>query len=348
MVVSAVEHESVLETARDLEALGVEVVVLPVSREGFVDFAALQRALNERTLLVSVMYANNEVGTIQPIAEIAEIIQEFKARRFFLPKPSQPREHGPRLGVVARRGQASESLDERSGLREENFSPLYPLFHTDAAQALPYLDCGVNQLGVDFMTLSSHKLCGPKGGGALYVRKNQKSKIKNQHVGSDVVASIITGGGQEDGLRSGTENVPALVGFSRAVEVAVHARGAEVRRVATLRDLLFQEIRRAWPGVQLNGPPLSRARLPNNLNLFFPGGGAQEFLVRLDLLGVAASAGSACAARLTEPSYVLRAMGLSEARTKGSIRFTLGRWTTRREIVAVAKVIYNIRKQWHQ
>jgi len=177
----------------------------------------------------------------------------------------------------------------------------------------------------------------------LYMRRNQKSKVKNQKVGSDFIATIISGGGQEYGLRSGTENVPGIVGFAEAVRCASLMRTREARRVSILRDSLWQGFRRVWKGVQLNGPSLKDRRLPNNLNVYVPGIGAQELLVRLDLWGVAVSAGSACAAREAVPSHVLQAIGCNAERAASSIRFTIGRFTTRREIDAATRVLNNIR-----
>src|SRR3989344_2858331 len=200
-LVSAVEHESVLAAARELKNACAEVVEIPVDREGRVDLATVRAALDRRTVLVSVMYANNELGTLQPVSRLADIIREF-----------------------------------RGG------SP-YPLLHTDAVQAFQYMDCRVEVLGADMMTLSAHKLCGPKGIGLLYAGKNAAR-----------LAPLVLGGGQEFGLRSGTENVAGAVGFAAAADIAAGIREKEARRVKALRDRLWRGIRQGIPGVRLNSP----------------------------------------------------------------------------------------------
>lgn len=290
IIVSAVEHESVLETARDLEKDGVEVVYLPVDKSGKVMLNKLRQALNERTVLVSVMYANNELGAIQPIREIAKIVTEFR----------------------------SEQRDGR-----------YPLLHTDAVQAFQYLDCGVNKLGLDLMTLSGHKIYGPKGVGVLYVRERTS------------LAPVITGGGQEFGLRSGTENVPLIVGMAEAAELAARVRVKEAKRIAGLRGYFLRGLKKIYPKVEVNAPrnaiftssqDVNMAGLPSMLNLFFPDYPADELVTRLDLLGIAIGTGSACASRAPEASRVLRAAGFSEARAKRSVRFSFGRRTTQAEV----------------
>lgn len=289
VITSSIEHESVLETARALEGEGVEVVYLPVDREGVVDLDALKAALDERAVLVSIMYANNEVGTIQPIREIARIIKD----------------------VI-------KSPDRR------------PLLHTDAAQAFQFLDCNVRTLGIDLMTFSSHKMYGPKGVGALY--------IHNKGAKKEALVPIITGGGQEFGMRSGTENVPAIVGFAKAVELASASREAESKNIEALRERLWGGIKKAFPEAESNGPSASSGRLPNILNVYFPGNSAEDLLTKFDLHGVAVSSGSACRSRATEASYVLLALGHSKERTRESIRFSLGRLTTKREIDGALKV----------
>ncbi len=271
IIVSAIEHESVLEAARDLERDGVEVIYLPVNRNGAVGLAELKKSLNDRTALVSVMYANNEIGSIQPIAEIAKIIHD----------------HSPKI-----------------------------IFHTDAVQAFQFLDCNVRGLGVDVMTISSHKIYGPKGAGALYVRKGVN------------IQPITAGGGQEFGLRSGTENAPAIVGFAKAVERADVARKKECTRVAALHRELWRGIKKIYPKTEINGD----AALPNILNIYFPGLAAQDLLTRFDLAGLAVSSGSACRSRAMESSYVIEALGYSKERAKSSVRFSLGRPTTTGDI----------------
>lgn len=273
IVVSAVEHESVLKTAQDLEEENVEVVVVPVSKDGLVDLEKLKAALDRKTALVSVIYAQNEIGTIEPIAEISKMVKAFN----------------PEI-----------------------------LVHTDAVQAFQYLDCDVGKLGVDLMTLSAHKIYGPKGIGALYVNSRLPA-----------MRALITGGGQEFGLRSGTENVPNIVGFAKAVELVSHSRELESKRVGELRDYFWSELKKIHPGAGQNG---GEPGLPNILNVHFPDSRAEDLLIKFDKAGIAVSSGSACSARSAEPSHVLQALGLPMEAVKSSIRFSLGRFTSEREI----------------
>jgi len=288
MVISSIEHESVLETARELERDGIEVIFLPVDKNGIVNLRAIESSLNGHTVLVSVMYANNEIGIIQSITEIARIIKNFR--------DSQP--------------------------PTANRQPL--LFHTDAVQAFQFLSCNVNELGVDMMTLSAHKIYGPKGIGCLYMRQP--------------LVPVISGGGQEFGMRSGTENVPSIVGFSKAVEIRSRLLGRTNKQISGLRDYFWREIKHIYPKAKLNGGT-GRNFLPNILNVYFPGQEAQDILTRLDLQGVAASSGSACRSRAIEASYVIMALGYPKERANSSIRFSLGRPTTKKEINRVLIVI---------
>jgi cysteine desulfurase len=311
IIISAIEHESILETARALEANGVEVVYAPITFRGIVDLAHVKRSLNEQTVLVSIMYANNEVGSIQPIAAIADVIRNWK--------------------LVHRK--KNEQPKSNYGLPITN----YPLFHTDASQALQFLDCAVNTIGVDLMTFSSHKIYGPKGIGALYARgsgvqgigSRQKGAMQSLNPSGYTLESLITGGGQEHGMRSGTENVSGIVGFAKAVEIGNAVREKESVRIGKLRDYFWQHIKAIYPKAVKNTPRLS---LPNNLNVYFPGWSAHDMLIALDLLGVAVSAGSACTARSSEPSHVLKALRYKDVRQLGSTRFSLGRFTTKKEI----------------
>lgn len=311
VIVSTIEHESILETARDLERDGVEVIYLPVNTHGIVDLEKMKASLNERTILVSVMYANNEIGVIQPISKIAKIIQEFRNRQ----SPT-----GNRL----------------------------PVFHTDAAQAFQFFDCDVREIGVDLMTLSSHKIYGPKGAAALFVR-GTGGKQKNK---SDiaVLRPIIFGGGQEFGLRSGTENVPSLVGFAKAIELVAAVREKESKRIGVLKDYLWRGIKKIYPEAKANGAAPNDAAssgevLPNILNVYFPDRAAQDLLTRFDLAGLAVSSGSACHSRALEPSYVIKALGAADNwkdRAKSSIRFSLGRPTARQDAAAALKIIKEV------
>jgi cysteine desulfurase len=282
IVVSAIEHESILETCRDLEKEGVEVVYIPVNKEGIVDCKEVERALNKRTILVSIMYANNEIGTIQPVKKIGELIKKYKG--------------------------------------EDN----YPLFHTDAVQAFQYLPCSIKKLGVDLLTLSAHKIYGPKGIGLLCVKDK------------GLLAPIITGGGQESGLRSGTENVPYIIGLAKAMELVEKNRNKELKRVGELRDYFWKEMKDIISDIEMNGS--LKNRLPNNINIYFPGRPASDLCIELDIWGLAVSSGTACSARSIKPSYVIEALGGSEDRAFSSLRISLGRYTTKAEIVSALKI----------
>jgi cysteine desulfurase len=296
VIISSIEHESIFETAKALEQYGAEVITLPVNTEGVIDIVALKDALNERTVLVSVMHVNNEVGTIQPLREIKFMIDAF---------------------------------------RKQSPHPEYPLFHTDAAQSFPYLYCDVELLGVDMMTLSAHKMYGPKGVGALYVRRDEKAFPKNNGF---PLAAQVSGGGQEFALRSGTENVPGIVGFAMAAQLAADARGKISTRIALLRDALWKRIKHIAPAAEINGP-IGDAKAAHIINVYFPGHAAQDLLTHFDRAGLAASSGSACRSRAVESSYVIEALGYTKERAASSVRFSVGKGTTRGDISAAAKII---------
>lgn len=283
IIVSAIEHESVLETARDLEKEGIEVVSLSVNRDGFINLGEFEKALNEHTVLVSIMYANNEIGTIQSISEMAKLVRE------------------------RRKGKA------------------FPFFHTDAAQAFQFLDCNVDLLGVDLMTLSAQKIYGPKGVGVLYRRLRKEGEY---------LTPQITGGGQEFSLRSGTENVPAIVGLAAAVKEVLQARKKEAARIRELKAKFWEGLKKICPDARINGieDARSAASSPHILNVYFPAHRTADLLVRFDREGVAVSAGSACSMRSVEPSYVIQALGFSKERATQSLRFSFGRPTTNKEI----------------
>jgi cysteine desulfurase len=295
LVVSAIEHESVLETADALARGGVEVTTLPVNREGHIDPRTLDRALTERTALVSVMYANNEIGTVEPIAEIGRRLADFRG-----------------------------TMNGRDG---RTIDCVYPLFHTDAVQALQWLPCDVTSLGVDLMTLSAHKVYGPKGVGILF-----RKDIGASH---EYLAPFLSGGNQEFGVRSGTQSVAGAVGFAEAARVIALRREAEAERVRELGTRFWERLRRAVPGVELNGVVYARRQahaLPNVWNVSFPHHCARDLVVRFDTEGIAVSAGSACASRAPKRSHVLSALGLPEERTENGVRFSFGYGTTMEEI----------------
>jgi cysteine desulfurase len=281
LIVTAIEHEAVGATARFLQTLGFRVTVVPVDEWGRVSPQSVADAMTDQTVLVSVIHASNEVGTVQPLREIA--------------------------GVVHARG---------------------AWLHTDAVQTFGQLPVNIDALGVDLLTVSAHKIYGPKGAGALFVREGIP------------MTPLLHGGGQERERRSGTENVAAIVGFGEAVRRMLPERAAEAVRLTALRDTLWADLQRRIPPAVLNGHP--SARLPNNLNVSFPGLDAETLLLSLDRAGVSASSGSACASGSIEPSHVLTAMGLPDARVTSALRLTLGRGTTQEEARRVVEVLAGI------
>ncbi len=276
VVTTAIEHHAVLHAVDVLERDGWRVTRLPVDRHGLVDPAAFAAALTPQTTVASVMLANNEIGVVQPIAELAGIARE--------------------RGV---------------------------LFHTDAVQAPAWLPLDVDALGVDLLALSAHKFEGPKGVGVLYVRRGTP------------LEPLIVGGGQEHGLRAGTENLAGIAGFARALELAEAERPRTAARARALRDRLEAALVDGVPDAVVNGA--GAERLPGILSVAFAGVPSDALLIRLDLEGIAASAGSACAAGSLEPSHVADALGLGDRHRLGVIRFSLGRTTTESEVADVAR-----------
>ncbi len=296
VITSAIEHPAVLEPIKRLEKLGeIEATYLPVGREGTVKVEDVERAINLKTILISIMYANNEIGTVQPIAEIGHLLQTLRQVQGKLP------------------------------------TKIY--FHTDAVQAANFLDCDVKKLGCDLLTLSGHKIYGPKGVGALYVKKGA------------AIEPIMFGGHQESGLRPGTENAAAIVGFGEAIN-RIKNQESRIRnneKIKKMRDRLIDGILQRISGASLNGSRDNR--LPNNANISFSGVEGESILMALDQKGVAVSTGSACASGSLEPSYVLMALGLSHQQAHGSIRFTLGQYTTQEEINYVLKALPEVIKR---
>lgn len=348
IIISAIEHESVFETAKDLEKEGVEVAIIPVDKNGTVDLKRFEKELDERTILVSVMYANNEIGSIQPITKISGIIRNFRNSKHKTLNSKQIR---------------------NSKFETQNYAKaIYPLLHCDAVQAFQYLDCDVKKLGVDFMTLSAHKIYGPKGVGLLYSR-NLKFKISNLKLLQSILP-IVTGGGQEFGLRSGTQNIAGIVGCAKAIELADKNRIKESKRILKLKNELWTSIKKIYPKAEIN--PVRNYRgdknilqklytadnpcckeqsiisngingslentLPNILNVYFPTISSELLLIKLDMEGVAVSSGSACHARSQEPSRVIKGIW-GEKRARESIRFSLGKYTTEEEIQRVEIII---------
>lgn len=291
VIISPIEHDSVLETVKELEKdKEITVSYVPVNAQGVILLDQLENLIQDSTILVSVMYANNEIGTIEPIREVGTL------------------------------------------LRQKNESREYKIiFHTDAVQGAGYLDCNVERLGVDALSLSGHKIYGPKGISALYMKKGT------------AIAPIVTGGGQEYKKRSGTLNVPAIVGLGQAV-VEVRKNIALAERIETLRDLLIQGILGSVPEAEMNGAT-GKERLPNNANFCFPGAEGESIVIMLDQAGIAASTGSACASKSLEPSHVLLAIGVPKEKAHSSVRFTLGKHTTEQEIKKVIEELPGIVKR---
>lgn len=302
LITSKIEHPAILEACREAEKRGVKVTYVNVDNRGILKLQELKKAIRPNTKLVSVMYVNNEVGTIQPIAEIGkmlEIINKFHRQKIY--------------------------------------------FHTDAAQAANYCDLDVQKLKVDLLSLSGHKIYGPKGIGALFVRKGIN------------ISPIQFGGHQEKGLRPGTYNTAGIVGLGKAVELintktprtspaaAGSVRGRQKHeniRIKKLRDYLIREVKKRIPGVVINGD--LKNRTPNNINFSFKGAEGESILLMLDFSGIAVSTGSACSSGSLEPSHVLMAMGISPELAHGSLRITLGKNNTSSDVDEVIKVLPGI------
>ncbi len=285
IITQATEHKAVLDTCKRLEASGCEVTYLPVHPDGLIDLDDLRGAITPKTILISIMYANNEIGVIQPIEAIGKIAKEKKV-----------------------------------------------LFHVDAAQAAGKIPIDVQKAGIDLLSISAHKIYGPKGVGALYVRR------KDPRVD---LSAMIDGGGHERGMRSGTLNVPGIVGLGRACELSQKEMAEESERLRRLRDKLKDAITNGLEGTSINGS--MDHRLPGNLNLSFSGVEGDALLMGIN--DVAVSSGSACTSATLEPSYVLRALGVLEDLAHSSIRFGIGRFNTDEEIeYAAARVIETVKR----
>ncbi len=290
IIVSSIEHESILEPAKQYDCR-----LVPVAKNGIVDLAKLDSLIDERTVLISIMYANNEIGTIQPIKEIASLIAKHRTKRSTQKPPTTN----------------------------------YPLLlHTDACQAANYLDLHVSRLAVDMMTLNGGKIYAAKQSGCLYVRTGVE------------LGALVHGGGQESGLRSGTENVGAIVSFATMLQNVQATRKVETERLRQLRDELSRLLIKKIPDSILNGDV--KKRLPNNLHISIPGVDGERLLMELDEAGVIVATGSACTASNDEPSHVLLALGLSTAQASGSIRITLGSPTTVSHITEAAQRIIEV------
>jgi len=271
IITSSIEHPAVLETCRSLEEEGYRVTYLPVDKYGILNPEDVRGAISESTALITVMHANNEIGSIEPIKEIGEIAKG--------------------KGVI---------------------------FHTDAVQSVGKIPADVNEMNVDLLSISAHKIYGPKGVGALYVRKGVS------------LQPLIHGGGHEHGFRSGTENVAGIVGLGMASDIARVRREEDARRLGALKDKLVERVIREIEESHLNGHPIKR--LPNNANFRFTGVEGESLILDLDEKGIAASTGSACSSKKLEPSHVLMAIGLNEVEAHGSLRLSLGRDNTEDDV----------------
>jgi cysteine desulfurase len=284
IITSSIEHHAILHTCYQLEQFGFEITYLPVNKNGLLDPEKVSEAINDQTILVSIALANNEIGAIEPVAQISRLVKE------------------------------------QAQIRGRTI-----LLHTDAVQGAGSLDLNVQSLGVDLLSLSAHKFRGPKGAGVLYVRRNTPFTPQQM------------GGGQERERRSGTENVPAIVGMATALRLAEEEREETVKHCQELRDRLITGIQNNIPKVQLNGDPIQR--LANNANFSFEGIEAESILIGLDFAGIAASSGSACTSASLEPSHVLIALGQSAELAGGSLRLTLGSENTTEEVDQLLSIL---------
>jgi len=281
IITTSIEHHAVMEVCKFLGRRGFTITYLPVDEYGLVDPQDVKKVITDKTILISIIHANNEVGTIEPISEIGKIAKEAEV-----------------------------------------------YFHTDAVQTVGHIPVNVDKLKVDLLSISAHKLYGPKGVGALYIRKGTK------------LTSLMQGGEQEKRRRAGTENVPGIVGLGKAVELAGQEMDKEIERLAGLRDKLIKVLMEKIDHVHLNGHPTRR--LPNNVNVSVDFVEGESMLLNLDLEGICASTGSACSSASLEPSHVLLALGLSPEQAHGSLRFTLGRENSEEDMKRVLKVLPGI------
>jgi len=284
IVTTTIEHMSVMNSCKSLMKDGFNVTYVPVDKYGVVDVQSLEKTITDKTILVSVMYANGEIGTIQPIKEIGEIVHRKGA-----------------------------------------------LLHVDAVAAAGQVSISVENENIDLMSISSNDMYGPRGVGALYVKTGTRTQ------------PIIHGGGQERGLRSGTENIPAIVGMGKAAEIAKIEMKTESERLSQLRDKLIKGLLESIPSSFLNGHPTQR--LPNNANVRFSYIEGESLILSLDMLGVACSSGSACTSKTLEPSHVLLAIGLKHEEAHGSLLFTLGKQNTEEDVDYVVNALPNIVKR---
>ena len=281
IITSSIEHEAILQPCKEFENIGIKITYLPIDEHGIVDPDDIANSINLHTVLVSIMLANNEVGTIQPIKEISEICKKYQI----------------------------------------------PL-HTDAVQAVGKMPIDVKELGVDALSVSSHKINGPKGIGALFIKKGLR------------IDPQILGGGQENGMRSGTENVASIVGFGKACEIAKERLNENISHLQTLHSSMLSRIAKEIPHVKLNGHP--EKRIFNNIHLTFLGVNGEDLIIKLDEHGIAASTGSACSVHTQKASHVLKAMGFNHEQITGSLRISFGYANTLDEINQAVEVLKKV------
>jgi len=281
IITSSIEHEAILQPCKEFENIGIKITYIPVDEHGIVDPSDIANSINSQTVLVSIMLANNEVGTIQPIKEISEICKKYQI----------------------------------------------PL-HTDAVQAVGKVPINVKELGIDALSVSSHKINGPKGIGALFIKKGLR------------VAPQILGGGQENGMRSGTENVASIVGFGKACEIAKERLNENISHFETLHSSMLSRVIKEIPHVKLNGHP--GKRIFNNIHLTFMGVNGEDLIIKLDEHGIAASTGSACSVHTQKASHVLKAMGFNHEQITGSLRLSFGYMNTLDEISQTVEILKKV------
>ncbi len=284
IIISSIEHDCVLNSAKWLQSQGFEIEKLPVDKYGLVNLKDVKKAIRENTILISIIHANNEIGTVEPVKEIGKICRE---------------------------------------------NGIY--FHTDAAQSFGKIPIDVNEMNIDLLTASSHKMYGPKGAALLFIREGVK------------IEPLLHGGGQEFGLRSSTVNIPAIVGFAKAVEICQKEIEKETQRLTKLRDQLIKRVLKKVSASYLNGHP--KKRLPNNANFWFKFIEGESIVVALDSYGIASSTGSACSSQKLKPSHVLLSCGLKPSQAHGSLRLSLGRWTKEKDIDYVVEILPKIVKK---
>ncbi|MCX6809859.1 MAG: cysteine desulfurase family protein [Candidatus Berkelbacteria bacterium] len=298
IVTSQIEHPAVLNSCKQLKKEGFEVTYLKPDHDGFISPQDVKKALKKNTILVSIMYANNEIGTIQPVKEISNIIRDFKLSKF--------------KSQNSNKSQFPKSKNLGFSALDLMLEKSYPLFHSDSCQAAEYLDMNVSRLGVDLLTFNGSKIYGPKGIGVLYIKEGTKIEL------------IIYGGGQENQMRSGTENVPLIVGIAEAVKLIKKSKTEKAHRDYLIRELLKIK------DVSLNGS--IKNRLDNNVNVSIKGVEGESAVLYLDREGIFVSTGSACSSKSLEPSHVIQAIGAGREAAHSSLRITLGRKTTKTEI----------------